>query len=191
MCCSWDSKHSQLDRIYGKSGAQELLDLFRTKFFFAVSDNNIAEYASRSLGEIEIDETKESLSYGSNTMRDGVNINSAQKIKRLVLPDEVKNLPTRTCFVKLCGNYPITMLKVNLQAHSKMMMFFYKLFNKNNKNNQKISGMQLASTKKNIKNSSISTAARQSPQEDNILNNSTPVMVSNKRQIFNEIKERD
>lgn len=106
---------AQLDRIYGRSGAQELLDLFRTKFFFAVSDNNIAEYASKSLGEIEIDETKESLSYGSNTMRDGVNINSAQRIKRLVLPDEIKNLPARTCFVKLCGNYPITKLEVDLQ----------------------------------------------------------------------------
>lgn len=112
---------AQLDRIYGRSGAQELLDLFRTKFFFAVSDNNIAEYASRSLGEIEIDETKESLSYGSNTMRDGVNINSAEKIKRLVLPDEIKNLPPRTCFVKLCGNYPITQLEVKLQARKKLI----------------------------------------------------------------------
>ncbi len=121
---------AQLDRIYGKSGAQELLDLFRTKFFFAVSDNNIAEYASKSLGEIEINETKESLSYGSNTMRDGVNINSAEKIKRLVLPDEVKNLAPRTCYVKLCGKYPITKLKVNLQAQSKFLKFFYSLFTK-------------------------------------------------------------
>ena len=119
---------AQLDRIYDKSGAQELLDLFRTKFFFAVGDNNIAEYASKSLGEVEIDETKESLSYGSNTMRDGVNINSAQKIKRLVLPDEVKNLEPRTCFVKLCGNYPITKLKVKLQVPSKLLKFFYRLF---------------------------------------------------------------
>ena len=106
---------AQLERIYDSSGAKELLDLFRSKFFFAVSDNNIAEYASRSLGEVEISEAKESLSYGSNTMRDGVNINSQQKIKRLVLPDEVKNLKERTCYVKLCGNYPITKLEVKLQ----------------------------------------------------------------------------
>ena len=118
---------AQLDRIYDKSGAQELLDLFRTKFFFAVGDNNIAEYASKSLGEVEIDETKENLSYGSNTMRDGVNINSVQKIKRLVLPDEIKNLTPRTCFVKLCGNYPITKLKVKLQTHNWIFILFYKL----------------------------------------------------------------
>lgn len=107
---------AQLERIYGPAGSQELLDLFRTKFFFAVGDNTIAEYASKSLGEIEIDETKESLSYGSNTIRDGVNINSSIRMKRLVLPDEIKNLEPNSCFVKLCGNYPITKLKVKLQV---------------------------------------------------------------------------
>lgn len=110
---------AQLDGIYDRSGAQELLDLFRTKFFFAVGDNVIAEYASKSLGEVEIKETKESLSYGSNTMRDGVNINTTLRIKRLVLPDEVKNLEPNNCFVKLCGNYPVTKLKVDLQARTK------------------------------------------------------------------------
>ena len=109
---------AQLERIYGPAGSQELLDLFRTKFFFAVGDNTIAEYASKSLGEIEIDETKESLSYGSNTIRDGVNINSSIRMKRLVLPDEIKNLEPNSCFVKLCGNYPITKLKVELQART-------------------------------------------------------------------------
>jgi type IV conjugative transfer system coupling protein TraD len=109
---------AQLERIYGQASSQELLDLFRTKFFFAVGDNTIAEYASKSLGEIEIDETKESLSYGSNTIRDGVNINSSIRMKRLVLPDEIKNLEPNSCFVKLCGNYPITRLKVDLQART-------------------------------------------------------------------------
>jgi len=109
---------AQLERIYGPASSQELLDLFRTKFFFAVGDNTIAEYASKSLGEIEIDETKESLSYGSNTIRDGVNINSSIRMKRLVLPDEIKNLEPNSCFVKLCGNYPITKLKVDLQART-------------------------------------------------------------------------
>ncbi len=109
---------AQLERIYGPASSQELLDLFRTKFFFAVGDNTIAEYASKSLGEIEIDETKESLSYGSNTIRDGVNINSLIRMKRLVLPDEIKNLEPNSCFVKLCGNYTITKLKVDLQART-------------------------------------------------------------------------
>ena len=72
--------------------------MFNTRFYFAVSDNQIAEYASKSLGEIEIDETKESLSYGSNTMRDGVNINSASITKLLVMPNQIKDLKPRTCY---------------------------------------------------------------------------------------------
>ena len=39
-------------------------------------------------------------------------------MKRLVLPDEIKNLEPNSCFVKLCGNYPITRLKVDLQART-------------------------------------------------------------------------
>jgi type IV secretory pathway TraG/TraD family ATPase VirD4 len=70
-------------------------------------------------------------------MRDGVNINSAQRIKRLVLPDEIKNLNPRTCFVKLCGNYPITKLKVNLQAHGKLLKFLYGLLGKSNQGTEK------------------------------------------------------
>ena len=39
-------------------------------------------------------------------------------MKRLVLPDEIKNLEPNSCFVKLCGNYLITKLKVKLQART-------------------------------------------------------------------------
>jgi len=183
---------AQLDRIYDKSGAQELLDLFRTKFFFAVSDNNIAEYASKSLGEVEIDETKESLSYGSNTMRDGVNINSAQKIKRLVLPDEVKNLPARTCFVKLCGNYPITKLEVKLQVYGWFSMFLFKLFRKSSRGRVKPPTIQVgpasAETPGTANNSiatiADSTATKES-QETNALSNPASSVLSDKRQLFN------
>jgi hypothetical protein len=69
-------------------------------------------------------------------MRDGVNINSAEKIKRLVLPDEVKNLPPLTCYVKLCGEYPITKLKMELQVQGSVPMGSYKLFNYFVKNKQ-------------------------------------------------------
>lgn len=186
---------AQLDRIYDRSGAQELLDLFRTKFFFAVSDNNIAEYASKSLGEVEINETKESLSYGSNTMRDGVNINSADKIKRLVLPDEIKNLTTRSCFVKLCGNYPITKLKVKLQVHGWFSMFLYKLFRKSSRSNLRLVKAQAESTIETpvATSHSISTTdgtTSQESQETN-LNNSTTSVLSDKRQFFNELNKVD
>ena len=166
---------AQLERIYGRSGSQELLDLFRTKVFFAVGDNHIAEYASRSLGEIEIDETKESLSYGSNTMRDGVNINSAIRLKRLVLPDEVKNLSPRSCFVKLCGKWPITRLKVDLQRQSRFLMVSYKLFHKSAMDNVEsnedvvVPKTDIAATSGNAKVLLKQSGSRQAVRESVIL----------------------
>ncbi|MCC8368956.1 MAG: type IV secretion system DNA-binding domain-containing protein, partial [Rickettsia endosymbiont of Oxypoda opaca] len=105
----------QLEEIYGQAGAWSLLDMFNTKFFFKVGDQRTAEYVSKTLGDQEIFETKQSLSYGSNNVRDGVNLNSSERIIPLVLPTEVLNLPTRTCYVKLAENYPITKLEMKLQ----------------------------------------------------------------------------
>jgi type IV conjugative transfer system coupling protein TraD len=121
---------SQLEEIYERSGSASLLDMFNTRFYFAVSDHQIAEYASKSLGSAEVEDTKESLSYGSNTMRDGVNINSTSSIKPLVMPNQIKDLKPRTCYVKLPQGYPVTKLKVKLQAQSQLFIYFYKLSTK-------------------------------------------------------------
>ncbi|KDO02299.1 DNA transport protein TraD [Rickettsia tamurae subsp. buchneri] len=66
-------------------------------------------------GEQETLETQESLSYGSNTMRDGVNINNIERKRLLILPSEIMTLPDLTCYVKLSGNFPITKLTMTLQ----------------------------------------------------------------------------
>ena len=111
---------SQLEEIYGRAGASSLLDMFNSRFFFAVNDQQIAEYASRSLGMQEVKETQESLSYGSNTMRDGVNINSHDRTMPLVTPDQIKNLAPRHCFVKLPQGFPVTKLEIKLQVPSRL-----------------------------------------------------------------------
>ena len=182
---------AQLERIYGGSGARELLDLFRSKFFFAVGDNNIAEYASRSLGEEEIDETRESLSYGSNTMRDGVNINSTVKMQRLVLADELKNLEPNSCFVKLCGNYPITKLRVKLQAPGRVLIFFYKLFRKSGKNNSELVKTEVEPAVGVTTDNSVPVVSAVVPEETRILKESTSPVLSKRKQFLNTLNESD
>jgi type IV conjugative transfer system coupling protein TraD len=120
---------SQLEKIYGRAGSISLLDMFNTRFYFAVSDNEVAEYASKSLGQTEQNEIKESLSYGSNTMRDGVNINSNTVTKYLIMPNQIKDLKPRTCYVKLPQGYPITLLKIKLQTQSRFLKLLYSIFN--------------------------------------------------------------
>ncbi|MCX4084155.1 type IV secretion system DNA-binding domain-containing protein [Rickettsia hoogstraalii] len=106
----------QLEEIYGFAGAASMLDLFGSKFIFRVSDYQTAHRSALMIGEQEIIETQESLPYGANTMRDGVNINHLEKKKLLVMPSEIMNLPDLTCYVKLVGNVPITKLQMNLQT---------------------------------------------------------------------------
>ncbi|WP_375327477.1 type IV secretion system DNA-binding domain-containing protein [Candidatus Tisiphia endosymbiont of Nemotelus uliginosus] len=79
----------QLEEIYGPAGSASMLDLFNSKFIFRVSDQQTAHRSALMLGEQETLETQESLSYGSNTMRDGVNINNIERKRLLVMPSEI------------------------------------------------------------------------------------------------------
>ncbi|EER20885.1 MULTISPECIES: type IV secretion system DNA-binding domain-containing protein [spotted fever group] len=105
----------QLDKIYGSPAANDLLDLFNSKFIFRVGDQQTAHRSAMMLGEQEIRKTQESLSYGSNTIRDGVNINTIEQKKMQVLPAEIMSLPNLSCFVKLAGHYPISKLNMKWQ----------------------------------------------------------------------------
>ncbi|KJV62505.1 type IV secretory system Conjugative DNA transfer family protein [Rickettsia amblyommatis str. Ac/Pa] len=83
----------QLEEIYGFAGTALMLDLFGSKFIFRVSDQQTAQRSALMLGEQEIIETQENLSYGANSMRDGVNMSHLEKRKLLVMPSEIMNLP--------------------------------------------------------------------------------------------------
>jgi len=111
-----------------------------------------------------------------------------------VLPDEVKNLPARSCFVKLCGNYPITKLKVKLQVHGWFSMFFYKLFRKAGKSNTGLVAVQedpVLETPVAAINltPTIDGTVLQDSEKTNILNNSTSSALSDKRQFFNDAQQ--
>ncbi|MFP3034290.1 MAG: type IV secretion system DNA-binding domain-containing protein, partial [Candidatus Tisiphia sp.] len=106
----------QLEEIYGFVGSNSMIDLFGSKFIFRVSDQKTAQSSALMLGEQEIIETQENLSYGANSMRDGVNMHHVERRKLLVMPSEIMNLPDLTCYVKLAGNFPITKLHMDLQT---------------------------------------------------------------------------
>lgn len=104
----------QLMRIYGREQAFDILDQFSSRFIFRCGDKETAEFSAQNLGEQETKETQESLSYGANTVRDGVNLNVTERIKKLVLPTEIMTLNKGCCYVKLAGSYPITKLPMRL-----------------------------------------------------------------------------
>jgi type IV conjugative transfer system coupling protein TraD len=103
---------SQFEEIYGHHGSKTILNLFNTKFFFRCEELQATEQVSKWLGDEEIEEAKESLSYGAHQMRDGVSMNHQKSIRRLVLPTEVAQLPDLTCYLKFPGKFPIAKLKM-------------------------------------------------------------------------------
>lgn len=98
----------QLFAIYGAHEAKHMMDQFATTFFFQGGDIQTAQLTSQSLGEKEVVHTKESLSYGANTMRDGVNLHHEQTRDPLVLPTEIMGMDPLTCYVKMTGLCAIT-----------------------------------------------------------------------------------
>ena len=105
----------QILNIYGKNEALNLLDLFNTRYIFRVSDPETAKISANLLGEEETREMQESLSYGANTMRDGVNLNIAEKRRALVIPSEIMKLKDLECFVNFPGPFPVSKLTMKYQ----------------------------------------------------------------------------
>jgi len=101
---------SQLEKVYGRSGAQEIFDLLNTRFFFRSPSSDMARLVSRELGEEELDESKENYSYGANSVRDGISLGNQRATRAIVSYPEVLELPNLKCFVRLPGQYPVTRL---------------------------------------------------------------------------------
>ena len=95
----------QLTATYGQNKAQAILDLFNTKVFFRNTDPNTNQWISKVLGEAETTEHIENVSYGANTIRDGVSLSQQNKTKPLALPTEIANLKDLEAYLKLPGDF--------------------------------------------------------------------------------------
>ncbi len=110
----------QISDLYGNAGSQAILDLFITFIFFRSTDPQTTGWVSKVLGEKDETEIVENLSYGANTIRDGVSLNQQTNTKPIVIPTEIQNLKDLEAYIKLPGNYPITKLKMKYQAFFKI-----------------------------------------------------------------------
>jgi hypothetical protein len=106
---------SQLEKVYGRSGAQEIFDLLNTRFFFRSPSSDMARLVSRELGEEELDESKENYSYGANSVRDGISLGNQRATRAIVTYPEILELANLKCFVRLPGQYPVTRLDLRYQ----------------------------------------------------------------------------
>ncbi len=109
---------SQLEKVYGRSGAAEIFDLLNTRFFFRSPSSDMARLVSRELGEEDLDESRENYSYGANSVRDGISLSNQRVSRPIVSYPEILELPNLSCFVRLPGQYSVTKLALQHQQRT-------------------------------------------------------------------------
>ncbi len=106
---------SQLDEIYGQDVSRIICGLTGTKVIFRTPDSYTAKRMSEFLGEQEVVEAQESISFGAHQMRDGVSLSDQKRHKPLVPYSEIMKLPNLRAYLQLPREFPIT--KVEFKYH--------------------------------------------------------------------------
>ena len=73
---------SALRDLYGRNGAETISGLCGTRVVLAAPDRDTAQWSADSLGRSEVEEVSEGVSYGANTIRDGVSPDAAPRAAR-------------------------------------------------------------------------------------------------------------
>jgi len=108
---------SQIRDKYGKDAAQSISSECNTRCLFKSNDADTAKWVSDNIGQIEITEFKEGLSYGANSIRDGVNVSTADKLKPALLPSEILNMERLNLILKMPDN-PAVKAKVKYKKRA-------------------------------------------------------------------------
>jgi type IV conjugative transfer system coupling protein TraD len=97
---------SSLSKIYGHELSSVIANNCRNKLIMNVDDSYTARWCSDILGEGEIEQWNEGLSYGAHEMRDGVSANKNKTLQRVVLPSEFSQLKTGQGYIKMPSFQP-------------------------------------------------------------------------------------
>ena len=103
---------AQLEMIYGHDATRVILGNCNTKIAFREQDYPIAQLISKMFGEKETKEYKEGISYGANTIRDGVSLSPVSKKQPVVSVTDLQSLNELEAFVNLPGRVPISKVKL-------------------------------------------------------------------------------
>lgn len=115
---------SQIDKIYGHEIRKTMMSLYNTKLFFRSPDSDTAQWITKTLGENEVIENSEGISYGAHQMRDGVSLNEQRRFKPIIPYTEFMALPDLTAYVKLPEDYPIAKIRFSYQDIESSNMAF-------------------------------------------------------------------
>lgn len=102
---------SQLYEIYGHDLAKTIISGCQTKLLLRVTDGAAAKLLAELMGQAEVDQKEETLSYGLNSARDGVSVFARRAMRDVVLTSEILTLPDMTGYLVIPGDYPIAKVR--------------------------------------------------------------------------------
>lgn len=111
---------AQLRQSYEWQGAQIISALCNTKVFLRSGDIESGKWYSDNIGNSEIREYTEGLSYGAHAMRDGVNLQQHSKLRPLVLPVEFINLRPLEGYITMGSGYDVAKIQIKYKDYSKI-----------------------------------------------------------------------
>lgn len=108
LCCVVGIQDfSQVYEIYGQHQARTIISGCQTKLLLRVTDGEAAKLLAKLMGEAEVDEKEETLSYGLSAQRDGVSIFARRNLRDIVLTSQILTLPDMSGYLTIPGDYPI------------------------------------------------------------------------------------
>ena len=111
---------SALRDLYGRNGAETISGLCGTRVVLAAPDRDTAQWSADSLGRSEIEEMNEGVSYGANTIRDGVSLTPRRELRSLALPSEIMRLENLHGYLKFPGPWPVASIALDYVKRPKV-----------------------------------------------------------------------
>lgn len=133
--------YAQLCKVYGHDGAKEISSLLNTRLMFRQPDPEMARWSAQNFGESIIDEVRENISYGANTIRDGISINRVEARKPLISFSEIMSLADLFAYIRLPGQLPITLIEFSYKKRPRRNMGFIARKNFDENSMKKISAL--------------------------------------------------
>ncbi|MFB9214269.1 type IV conjugative transfer system coupling protein TraD [Vibrio sinaloensis] len=118
--------YAQLVKTYGKNTADVIFDLLNSRFYFRAPSAQMAQISSKDLGEQEVDISRENISYGANTLRDGVSIGHQTVTRPVVSSSQIQALDDLQCYLRVPGSSFITQLNLHFDKMREVSPAFIK-----------------------------------------------------------------
>ena len=103
---------SALRDLYGRNGAETISGLCGTRVVLAAPDRDTAQWSADCLGRSEVEGMNEGLSYGANTIRDGVSLTPKRELRALALASEIMRLQNLNGYLRFPGPLPVARIRL-------------------------------------------------------------------------------